>query len=232
MGHRGGRSACSDGRHHRIAIRTTGGTAYRDGQAEGGRSLVWTELLAFASSGMGAGGPGALHEHGAVGHGRAAARGRSRAVLAGANVQALKHSSVRAFFPSCVAGSGVCERGGVLRGDAAVAGTGRVFALCLRGVLYRHGLDDGEVQRFAADDAEQGDVALLRAIEFFHGGAQVHEPVPGYSAPGGRVDASAYAMQEVRQPPTYYWLAAATMKAASVVGLDATHTRTRPGRFG
>ena len=198
-----------------------GGTAYRDGQAEGGDLsfglryapsplAAWAQVARALSTNMALWLMSGLLLVGA-------------AALCGLALT-FKRSNVRTFERySLVAVLLLAFVNGV--GYSLVVppwqGPDEYAHFAYAALLYKHGLDDGEVERFVADNTIRDDPALLRAIETSMEEHRFTNLIPGYSAPGGRVDASAYALQETRQPPTYYWLAAAAMKTAQMVGLNA-----------
>src|SRR4051812_12617243 len=198
-----------------------GGTAYRDGQAEAGDlafalSYSPSPLQAWAQAARALSTNMALWVMGGLLLAGVAALLRLAVAFKRPNVRTFERSSLVALlvlaFVNGVAYSLVVP---------PWQGPDEYSHFAYAALLYRHGLDVGEVQGFVTDNAEQGDVTLLRAIEASMTEHRFTSLIPGYSAPGGRVDASGYVLQETRQPPAYYWLSAAGMKAATALGLDA-----------
>jgi hypothetical protein len=89
-------------------------------------------------------------------------------------------------------------------------------------LLDRYGLDDRAVQALSfGDDRRQGDPALVDAISASmeqHGFPQF---VLGYGAPGSELGPNYAMFQEVRQPAPYYFICAAALRIARLLGVPA-----------
>ncbi|HST05066.1 MAG TPA: DUF2142 domain-containing protein [Chloroflexia bacterium] len=87
-------------------------------------------------------------------------------------------------------------------------------------LLDKHNLDDGAVQ--ALDVWNTGrDTALIEAINSSADRNDFTRRLVGTTAPGSPTRTDPFVFQQVRQPPTYYWLCALALHAASAIGIDA-----------
>ncbi len=95
-------------------------------------------------------------------------------------------------------------------------------------LLYRHGLDDGAVQRLDWEHKgrDQDEILALKAAVV--GSMSEHDwtrrvaghPTPGAPAlPSGDTDLYLQFLWELRQPPAYYWLCAVALQVAQSLGL-------------
>ncbi|MGA7730119.1 MAG: DUF2142 domain-containing protein [Chloroflexia bacterium] len=87
-------------------------------------------------------------------------------------------------------------------------------------LLDRHDLDDGKVEALDLGGKDR-DVALIRAVNASADRNDFMRRLRGNSNQGGPTRTDASLFQQVRQPPTYYWLCALALRAARLVGIPA-----------
>ena len=87
-------------------------------------------------------------------------------------------------------------------------------------LLDKHDLNAGEVQSLDLFGADR-DTALIKAVNASADRNDFIRRLAGNTAPGEPTRTDAFLFQQVRQPPTYYWLCALALRAASAVGIAA-----------
>lgn len=87
-------------------------------------------------------------------------------------------------------------------------------------LLDRHDLDNGAVERLELGGIDK-DAELVAAINASADRNDFTRRLKGTSAPGAPTRTDAYVFQQVRQPPTYYWLCAAGLRVARTIGIGA-----------
>jgi hypothetical protein len=87
-------------------------------------------------------------------------------------------------------------------------------------LLDKHDLNNGEVQSLDLFGADS-DTALIEAVNASADRNDFLRRLAGNSAPGAPTRTDAFLFQQVRQPPTYYWLCALALRAARAAGIPA-----------
>ncbi len=87
-------------------------------------------------------------------------------------------------------------------------------------LLDKYGLDDGKVQQLQWWNKDRDD-ALIEAVSASMNRYDFTRLLAGSAAPGAPTNIGLALYFELRQPPTYYWLGAAGLRAARSVGLQA-----------
>lgn len=87
-------------------------------------------------------------------------------------------------------------------------------------LLDKHDLDNSKVQGLDLYDRDR-DVALIKAVNSSADRNDFTRRLSGNNGPGVPTRADAFLFQQVRQPPTYYWLCALALRAARTVGIPA-----------
>lgn len=85
-------------------------------------------------------------------------------------------------------------------------------------LLDKYNLDSSRVRNIGLVGQARDD-PLLAAINASMDRANFSRLFPGYSTPGAPPDAGASIYYQLRQPPTYYWLGAAALRAARALGV-------------
>ena len=87
-------------------------------------------------------------------------------------------------------------------------------------LLDKHDLNAGQVQSLDLFGADS-DTTLIKVVNASADRNDFIRRLAGNSAPGAPTRTDAFLFQQVRQPPTYYWLCALALRAARVVGIAA-----------
>ncbi len=87
-------------------------------------------------------------------------------------------------------------------------------------LLHKHDLNASEVQSLDLFGADR-DTALVKVVNASADRNDFIRRLAGNSAPGAPTRTDAFLFQQVRQPPTYYWLCALALRAARAIGIAA-----------
>lgn len=87
-------------------------------------------------------------------------------------------------------------------------------------LLDKHNLDGTAVQALDLGGADR-DTALIKAVNASADRNDFLRRLVGNSAPGAPTRTDAFIFQQVRQPPTYYWLCALALRIARAAGIAA-----------